>query len=440
VISQNIENLSIFKNYYNSKIDVIELPDFKKNDKQISAPFIDDKIVVGIIGAISVYKGKEILAKLISYYTNNSIKNIKIVVFGYVEIAGFNDYYPYNNITELNTLLKNHKPNILLELSLWPETYSYTLTLAMLTGLPILCLKKKFASVVENRLKENNKKVFYFKNYENLTELIQKYKQNFLFTIEETIYIDEMWVECFSSSNLLINHKPYFKNITNKNIVFVTSKIKVTNNPFSYSKKRSVYSTQERMTQTIETIRSIRKYIPHSYIILLDNSIFNPFESHILESLTDTFINITDDNVLNYFTDVFPYKAFGEISQQLTFLSLFLKEDFSSIQNFFKITGRYELNEQFDYSNYDNNKNIFKKHLSIKDRSYYYTCFYKLDKNILYEIYEIFSTFVKNKEKYMNNYSDFEVIFPNTIIDKITMIDTLGIIENIGVWKKITNI
>jgi hypothetical protein len=156
--------------------------------------------------------------------------------------------------------------------------------------------------------------------------------------------------------------------------------------------------------------------------------------------LTDTFINITNELTLNYFTDIFQYKAFGEISQQLTFLSLFLKEDLSSIRNFFKITGRYELNEHFDYSKYDNRENIFKKHLSIKDKEYYYTCFYKLDKSILTEVYDIFSIFVKDKEKYMNNYSDLEVIFPNAILDKITIVDTLGVVENIGVWKKITNI
>jgi hypothetical protein len=40
----------------------------------------------------------------------------------------------------------------------------------------------------------------------------------------------------------------------------------------------------------------------------------------------------------------------------------------------------------------------------------------------------------------MNNYSDLEVIFPNAIIDKITLTDTLGVVENIGVWKKIENI
>jgi len=58
----------------------------------------------------------------------------------------------------------------------------------------------------------------------------------------------------------------------------------------------------------------------------------------------------------------------------------------------------------------------------------------------LKEVQTIFDGFVKNNEKYMNNYSDLEVIFPNAIMDKIHLVDSLGIVENIGVWKKITNI
>jgi hypothetical protein len=438
VITQHEVNLAIFRNYYGRNIDVVGLPDFNKSvTTRVDTPILNGQIIVGIIGNIGPHKGKEILEKIVAFFKSDV--NIKIVVFGCVEIPGFNNYFPYDNIGELNVLLLQYKPNILLELSLWPETYSYTLTLAMLTGLPILCLKKKFASVVENRLSKYQK-VLYFTNYSNLSGLIYAHKQEYLFTIDDTIYFDQQWIDYFSPASVVERKNIWFKNMAHKNIVLVTSKIKVTNHPFSYVKKRSFYSVQERMVQTIQTIRSIRKYIPDSYIVLLDNSVFNPFEYKLLETLTDTFMNITNDLVLNYFTDVFEYKAFGEISQQITFLSLFLKEDLSCIQNFFKITGRYELNEQFDYSKYDNRENIFKRHLSIKDKEYYYTCFYKLDKSILAEVYDIFGAFVKNKEKYMNNYSDLEVIFPNAIIDKITLIDTLGVIENIGVWKKITHI
>ena len=194
------------------------------------------------------------------------------------------------------------------------------------------------------------------------------------------------------------------------------------------------------MTQTLKTINSVRQFIPDSHIVLLDNSILNTFEKNVFEKMVDTFINITDNNIVNYYTDVFQYKAFGEISQTLQFLELFFQTDYTKIKNFFKITGRYEINADFDYNQYDNNLNIFKKSLSIKEKDYYYTCFYKLDKSILKEVQAIFEGFVQNKEKYMNNNSDLEVIFPNAIMDKIHLVDNLGIVENIGVWKKITNI
>jgi hypothetical protein len=441
IITQNEVNNGIYKEYYKKAIEVIELPDFKNTKQLIKTN--NSQIVVGIIGAISIEKGKEVLDKIISFYKDS---NISFVVFGYVQIPNFINYHPYKDIEELNNLLVQHKPNMLLELSLSPETYSYTLSISMITQLPIIYLKKRFPSVVENRLAHYNKK-HSFTNYKELSVLFNKCKQDFFNTIEENIFFDTKWSDYFLNTNTNTisnisnnNLKPYFQNIEGKNIVFITSKLIVSDKAFSYVKKRSLYSRQERMTQTLKTINSVRQFIPDSHIVLLDNSILNTFEKSVFEKLTDTFINITDNNVLNYYTDVFEYKAFGEISQTLQFLDLFFQSDYTGVKNFFKITGRYEINSDFDYKQYDNNLNIFKKSLSIKEKDYYYTCFYKLDKSILKEVQAIFEGFIKNKEKYMNNDSDLEVIFPNAIINKVHSVDSLGIIENIGVWKKITNI
>lgn len=430
IITQNEANIDIFKPYYNNQIVVIELPDFKNTKELIKTN--NKKIVVGIMGAISIEKGRFILANII-----NSCKdpNIEFVVFGYVEVQNFTNYHPYKNIEELNDLLIKYNPNLFIELSLWPETYSYTLSLCMITQLPIIYLNKRFPSVIQNRLSNYNKK-YSFKNFNELYVLLNKHKQDFFYTIEENIYFDKKWSDYFNN----ITPKSYFNNISGKNIVFITSKIIVSNDSFSYIKKRSCYTQQERMTQTMNTIKSIRKYIPDSHIVLLDNSILNLLEKNILDNIVDTFINITNNDSLNYYTNVFQYKAFGEMSQQLQFLELFLKTDYTKIRNFFKITGRYEINETFDYNQYDNNLNIFKKVDYITDRKYYYTCFYKLDKSILKEVQKIFLKLFLNKKKYMNDHSDFEVIFPYAIINKINLVDNLGIIENIGVWKQIKNI
>ena len=435
VISQNECNLNIFSKYYNNKIYIVKLPDFKKKDKLIINKS-SNSIVVGIIGAVSIVKGKDVLEKIINFFNNSSIK---IIVFGYVEINNFHNFYKYNSITDLNLLLIDHKPNILLELSLWPETYSYSLSISMLTELPIIYLKKQFISVVEKRLSTYSNG-YSFKTIQELNNLIIKYSQNYFYTIEENIYFDNFWNSYFSNPFNLINNNVQFNNIINKNIVLITSKIYVSNNPFSYVESRSYYTPQQRLQQTFDTIKSIRKFIPNSYIILVDNSKFNHFEYMFLKNIVDTFINTTDNSTLNFYTDVFEYKAFAEISQQIHFFKLFLKNDYSKIKNFFKITGRYLINEDFCYKKYNNDSNIFKKNVEVLDREYYYTCFYKLDKSILKEVYDIFTKLIINKNLYMNNLSDLEVIFPNKIINKIKLVDTLGIVENIGVWEKITNI
>ena len=202
-ITQNKTNCITFKNQ-----KIIELPDFKKNDKKINT----HDIVVAIIGNINTLKGGEMLKKLIKIYKNT---NVRIIVIGYTEIKC--EYYTYNNIREFNQILEEQKPTLLLELSIWPETYSYTLSLSMLTTLPILCFKKDFPSVIENRLTSYPNK-YYFSNLLELHELIMTKGQSYLFTIEPVLYYNREWNDIFLTkttktiSNIPFKHdiNPYF--------------------------------------------------------------------------------------------------------------------------------------------------------------------------------------------------------------------------------------
>jgi hypothetical protein len=193
IITQNTGNLFIYNNYIEdkNKIIITPLPDFKNSKDLINTSNTD--IVVGIIGALSDVKGRLELEKIILYFKNS---NIKIILFGYTEIDSFQNFYQYKDVNELNQLLITHKPNVLLELSIWPETYSYTLTLAMITQLPILYLKKNGYSVVENRL-SNYDKCNSFASIEELHILIIDKKQDFFYTIEPVIYFNEFWDNYF---------------------------------------------------------------------------------------------------------------------------------------------------------------------------------------------------------------------------------------------------
>jgi hypothetical protein len=440
LIVQNEENLNIYKNFLNEnqKIIISPLPDFNNSLDVINTN--NDTIVIGIIGKISNIKGEQILNNIINYIKFNNL-NIKVIIFGKCNFH-YEHQYIYNNIDEFNNLLKIHKPNLFFETSIWAETYSYTLTLAMLTDLPILSFNKKFNNVIRDRLNNYNKKYF----YDNITDffnLVYTVKQNYFYTINPVIYFNSFWDNYFNSNVVNFDKIEENKNINlqNKNVVLITSKIYVSDKKFSYIDKRSIYTIQQRFEQTIETIKSIRINIPNSYIILFDNSVFDNNYKKILENNVDNFINITDDATLNFYTNEYEYKAFSDISQQLLFYNSFFKNiDMNSFQNFFKISGRYSINNTFNFNNFDNEHNIFKKNHNVLDRDYYYTCFYKLNSNILHQYFISLQNLLDNKNLYENNYSDLEVILPRLLIDRISLLENLGITQRISVFDTIEDI
>ena len=220
--------------------------------------------------------------------------------------------------------------------------------------------------------------------------------------------------------------------VRNKNIVLVTSKIYVSNNNFSYSNTRSSYTPKERYIQTLETIETIKKYIPNSYVVLFDNSYFTSKEKTKLEKNVDYFINVANNTELNYYTDVYEYKAFSDISQQIAFYDYFLKHiNVNNIQHFFKITGRYLINDTFDYNVYNNKYNIMKKNKLVLDRDYYFTCFFKLNRKILYSYFDSLKKIRKNKEKY--THMDCEMIIPHILAKYKKNVENLGITQRIAI-------
>jgi len=229
------------------------------------------------------------------------------------------------------------------------------------------------------------------------------------------------------------------KNIINKNIIVITSKIIVTQNKFTYVNTRSIYSEEERFNQTIETINSIKKYIPDYYIILFDNSKLDDKKKYILINIVNKFINIIDDDNLNHNTDVCDLKLIGELSQHISLYDNYLKYiDFSKNKNYFKISGRYVINNTFNYNNYNNNLIIFKRNMELKHIKYYYTSFFKINiTNINYFYEKMKEIILKYPYEELKKY-DYEVLIPKILEDKIQLVNNLGITQRIAVWNKNT--
>jgi hypothetical protein len=440
IIIQNSQNMHLFGNNTDlfdfNKIIISPLPDFMEEDKIIKTN--NKKTIIGIIGSISNIKGSNLLLFLIKYFENS---DIKIVIFGEFEF-NYEYKYIYNNIIELNELLIIHKPNMLLELSLWQETYGYTLTLAMITKLPIISIEKPFISVVEERLSKYNN-THTFNNLKSLKEIISKVKQDFFYTIKPKIFYNDFWDSYFGEE--IVNTKiecvcpELIERTKDKNIVMITSKIYISNNPFTYSNSRSIYSSEERLEQTLNTIESIKQYIPDYFIILIDNSYFSTEIFELLKSKVDCFLNILGNEQLNYYTEKCPIKYLSDLSHQICVYKYFLKYvNNYNIKNLFKISGRYKLNETFDYNQYDSNDNIFKLNDNVKDRNYYYTSFYKISNTFMIEYFNKLDNIFRNKEEY--NILDLEVIFGFVFSENMTLVNNLGITQYISCWNEITYI
>lgn len=194
IITQNIGNLNVLQYFLHNKKDIIisELPDYRNSLNIYKTN--NDRIIIGVIGFINNIKGEEIINELYDFINLNRL-NMEIVIFGYIKNEKIKSCF-YNSISHLNKLLVDYKPNILIESSLSQETYSYTLTLSMITKLPIVSFYKTYKCVVNNRL-SNYEKSYFFNNIDECIYLIKKYKQDYFYTIEPIIYYNPFWDDYF---------------------------------------------------------------------------------------------------------------------------------------------------------------------------------------------------------------------------------------------------
>ena len=137
--SENTKNLFL-STYPDLKIDVVEhgvevleIQEPKKTKK--------NTFDVAFVGAMARHKGSEILKKLVEQNTN---PNLKIHLFGktFDEILEneTENYYFHGSYKrgQLPTLLKENNIDLVCMFTIWPETYSYTLTESYMAEIPVL--------------------------------------------------------------------------------------------------------------------------------------------------------------------------------------------------------------------------------------------------------------------------------------------------------------
>lgn len=143
------------------------------------------------------------------------------------------------------------------------------------------------------------------------------------------------------------------------NLVLVTSVVNTPNVGLSYSWTRSVYSREERFNQTKETIASVKRYFGcQCDILLVECSDLTDEEESYFKSHCDFVLNLWNKTYLH--NDIFGLsKALGEGTMTIEALDYILN-GFDKYDNYFKISGRYSLNDRFNLDAFNNDKIVCK--------------------------------------------------------------------------------
>jgi len=188
-----------------------------------------------------------------------------------------------------------------------------------------------------------------------------------------------------------------------KNLVLITSVICIENKPLSYTNVRSIYSHQERFEQTKKTIQTIREKIPNAKIFVVECSNLNQDISNYLIQNSDYFLNLYEyEKIRNNTTSI--SKSLGEGTMTICAIN-YIKNNNIEYDNFFKITGRYWLSENFVYNNFINND--IQIHYINNDVNNVCTSLYKLHKINIDE----FIDFLNRNLQLMYQCIGYEVLF-----------------------------
>lgn len=153
IVPSNSTKEIINKVYKNIKIEVI--PHGVKEISRNYIPKIDKVFNIAFVGVVSIHKGGNVLIELIKKKNHE----IHYHLFGKTEFIelkkdknNYTNHGPYDR-ENLNELLCDSKINLACLFSIWPETYSYTLTECLQNNIPVLTFD---IGAIAERIKKNN--------------------------------------------------------------------------------------------------------------------------------------------------------------------------------------------------------------------------------------------------------------------------------------------
>lgn len=193
---------------------------------------------------------------------------------------------------------------------------------AVVAGIPAKIIKYRFENEIRKRIIESR--------WWNLPD-----------AVVQSLPLDNI----VESLNLIEERRHKIKNSIQVCFV-ISSCIYPSERPLKNADRRSVFSAQGRIKQTMVTIDSIKEHCKNAFIVLIDNGTINPKE--FLMNKVDEYIYIGNNKLCRLAASA-KNKSIGEAIMLYKAVDKKLKD----YQLIFKISGRYYLNNNFDLAEYD---------------------------------------------------------------------------------------
>ena len=341
------------------------------NNNRYDKKYDDKKFYISIIGRVVPEKIPLDFLKKICILSKEKKEILDIHIYGekcnFLDNS-FNDGFDYNitfdtYLHDSNIIYHNYisydeihkiyeKTDLLLIPSVY-ETGSFTCLEAYAYGIPVIARNNYGLQ----KLIKHNITGYLVNNDDEFINILQNIEYD---TIFDNYYLILKESHKYNIVQKISNYENLFNTfLSNKNIIIITSVLNITNNPLSYYHKRSVFTIEERFQQTLKSIKSIKEKIGDEIEIFFcecSDLLLYPEYEEILKKEVTYFYNFYDDfeirnNVLS------KYKGLGEL--YLMKKALKIINHFGKKYKFiFKLSGRYFLNENFSYQDFNNNYNI----------------------------------------------------------------------------------
>jgi len=239
-------------------------------------------------------------------------------------------------------------------------------------------------------------------------------KTNFLETL--STYQPATYIRSLNHPDLFFEYlKRTFIQMYTPVLVAVTSMIYTPNTPLSYTNVRSIYTPEQRIQQTQDTIQSILKHMPWAKIVVVEASNISSSEEQLLLQAGCDQVYRVKNTSLNYSKA----KGAGEITSLLEFLD----SNKTVFYHFFKVSGRYKLKDTFDVQQYLATSNNV-----VKSRT---TTLYKIHASHMNDYTQRLRNIVQRDDilQGLTSIEDTEYFDPNVT----TMVSTLHLCGNIAV-------